>query len=84
MIYKYENSEILENINLIVHFPCPTVEVNMAYSRTPDRDFRCIYPCEITLSHIPAPALGKDKKTTAARRLHAGRTSIPDVIVMLK
>ena len=23
------------------------------YSGTPDRDFRCFYPCEIILSHIP-------------------------------
>ena len=30
-------------------------------SRTPDRDFRCFYPCEIFLSHTPIPALGKDK-----------------------
>ena len=22
-------------------------------SRTPDRDFRCLYPCDIILSHIP-------------------------------
>ena len=31
-------------------------------SRTPDRDFRCFYPCEIILSHTPVPALGKGKK----------------------
>ena len=37
------------------------------------------------LSHTPIPALGKDKKKrTAARRPHAGRTSIRDVIVMFK
>ena len=36
------------------------------------------------LSHIPIPARGEDKKRTAARRPHAGRTSIRDVIVMLK
>ena len=36
------------------------------------------------LSHIPVPASGKDRKRTAARRSHAGRTSIRDVIVMLK
>ena len=36
------------------------------------------------LSHTTVPALGKDKKRIAARRLHAGRTSIRDVIVMLK
>ena len=35
------------------------------------------------LSHIPIPARGKDKKGTAARHLHAGCTSIRDVIVML-
>ena len=27
-------------------------------SRTPDRDFRCFYPCEIFLSHTPIPAQG--------------------------
>ena len=53
-------------------------------SRTPDRDFRCFYPCEIFLSHTPIPALGKDIKRTAARRPHAGRMSIRDVIIMLK
>ena len=42
-------------------------------SGTPDQDFHCFYPFEI-------PALGKDKK----EQPHAGRTSIPDVIVMLK
>ena len=50
-----------------------------AISRTPDRDFRCFYPCEIFLSHKPIPALGKDKKN---KQPHSGRTSIRDVIVM--
>ena len=36
------------------------------------------------LSHKPVPARGKVKKRTAARRPHAGRTSIRDVIVMVK
>ena len=36
------------------------------------------------LSNIPVPASEKDEKCTAARRSHAGRTSIRDVIVMLK
>ena len=37
------------------------------------------------LSHIPVPAGGKDKKKrTAARRPHAGRRWIRDVIKMLK
>ena len=36
------------------------------------------------LSHTPVPVLGNDKKGIAARRPHAGRTSIRDVIVMLK
>ena len=35
-------------------------------------------------SHIPVPSREKDKKRTAARRSHTGRTSICDVIVMLK
>ena len=54
------------------------------YFRTPDQDFPCFYPCEIILSHTPVPALGKDKKWIAACHPHAGRTSICDVIVMLK
>ena len=36
------------------------------FSRTPDGDFRWVYPCEIILSHIPVPAPGKDKKWTVA------------------
>ena len=35
-------------------------------------------------AHTPVPARGKDKKRTAAHLPHAGRTSIRDVIVMLK
>ena len=35
-------------------------------------------------SNIPVPAHGKDKNQTAARRPHAGGTSIRDAIVMLK
>ena len=54
------------------------------YSRTPDQDFRCFYPYETILSHIPIPASGKDKNRTAVRQPHAGRMSICDVIVMLK
>ena len=33
-------------------------------SRTPDQDFSCFYRCEITLSHTPIPARGRDKKRT--------------------
>ena len=55
-----------------------------AFSRTPDRDFRCFNPCGVFLSHTPVPALGKDKNRTGARRPHAGCTWISDVIVMLK
>ena len=36
------------------------------------------------LSHIPVPALRKDKTQTAACWPQAGRTSIHDVVVMLK
>ena len=50
------------------------------HSCTPDRDFRCFYPCEIFLSHTPIPVLAKDKKQTATRWPHA----IRDVIVILK
>ena len=31
------------------------------FSRTPDQDFCGFYMCEINPSHIPVPALGKDK-----------------------
>ena len=44
-----------------------TKDVSESFSPIPDQDFRCFYPCEIFLSHIPLPALGKDKKLTAAR-----------------
>ena len=37
-------------------------KVENGYSHTPDRDFRCFYPCEITLSHKAVPVCGKDKK----------------------
>ena len=51
-------------------------------SRTPDRDFRWFYHVIYfyLLSHIPVPALGKDK----SEQPHAGRTSTRDVVVMLK
>ena len=52
------------------------------FPRTTDRDSRCFYPCEIILCHTPIPAHGKDKKRSAARRLHAANTSIR-VITML-
>ena len=38
----------------------------------------------ILLSHIPVPALGKDKKRTATRGPHTGRMSFRDVIAMIK
>ena len=40
--------------------------------------------CEKTLPHKPVPALGKEKKRTAARLPHAPRTSIQDVTVIIK
>ena len=43
-------------------------------SRSQDRDFRCVYPCEIFLSHTPVPARGKDKKTNS--RTLAARRSV--------
>ena len=52
-------------------------------SHIPDPDFRCVYPCGISLPDIPVPACGKEK-TTVARPPHLGRTSICDVVVMLK
>ena len=36
------------------------------------------------LSHIPVPARGKDRKQTATRQPHTGRTSNRDAIVMIK
>ena len=53
-------------------------------SCTTDQDFHCFNQCGIFLSHTPVPALGKDKNRTAARRPHAGCTTISDVIVILK
>ena len=47
------------------------------YSCTPERDFRCFYPCEIILSH-PYQPMGKIKN----EQPHAGCTSIRDVIEM--
>ena len=52
----------------------------MCISHTSDRDFRCFYPCEIFLSHIPAIARGKDKVLTVARWPHVDR----DVIIIVK
>ena len=34
-------------------------------------DFRCFYPCELILSHIPVPARGKDKKQRTASSMAA-------------
>ena len=36
------------------------------FSRTPNQDLRCLYTCEIFLSHTPVSAIGKDIKRTAA------------------
>ena len=52
---------------LLCVYPCLSV---FYFSRTPDRYFRCFYPCEIFISHKLIPALRKDKKRTAARWLH--------------
>ena len=41
------------------------------------------YP-DLVWENIPLPALGKDKKRTAARRQHASRTLIRDVVVVLR
>ena len=37
------------NIFKLTHF----IGDEIAFSRTPDLDFRCFYPCEIFLSYIP-------------------------------
>ena len=51
------------------------------FSRTPNQNFRCFYPCKKIL---PVPARGKNKKRIATHRPHADRTSIRVGIVMLK
>ena len=51
------------------------------YSRTPDRDFRCFYPCEIFLSISHTHT--SPRKRYRNEQPHAGRTSIRDAIVML-
>ena len=56
-----------------------TLWLNQEFSRTPDRNTNCFYPCEIILSHIPVPARGKDKN----EQPHVNRTSIRDVITSL-
>ena len=43
----------------------PTQKIDGIYtrvksSRTPDHDFRCFYPCEIFLSHIPTHTRSSD------------------------
>ena len=52
-----------ENIRLIARTPSKVLFITSCalssfFSRTPDRDFRCYYPCEIILLHIP---VRKDK-----------------------
>ena len=56
---------------------CHRPKTNLPYrllgnlSRTPDRDFRCFFPCEIIISHIYLyQSVGKIKKRTAARWPH--------------
>ena len=39
-----------------MRFPLPV----FSFTRTPDRDFRCFYPCERILSHLPIPTRLKD------------------------
>ena len=51
----------------VIHCLCEGVIDN---SRITDRDFQCVNPCEIFLSHTPIPALGKDKNRTVARWSH--------------
>ena len=61
------------DLNFRCFYPC-----EIFLSPTLDRDFRCFYPCEKFLSHIPVPALGKNKHH------HVCRTSFHDVIVNVK
>ena len=60
--------------NLQINQRKPIKVKQLAFSHTRS-GFPLFYACEIFLSHIPVPALWKDK---------ASRTSIRDVIVMLK
>ena len=66
--------------SVCIHFLITFSPQVTIFSRTPDQDFGCFYPCEIFLSHTPAPALGRDKN----KQSHAARTWIRDIIVMLK
>ena len=72
---------IMNTSGLLQEFTCLN-KGDTGHSRTPDRDFCCF--SHVRLSHIPVPVLWKDKERTAACRPQAGRTSISDVIVMLK
>ena len=49
------------------------------YSCTPDRDFRCFYPCEIIL--YPYQKVGKIKMNSSMLAAHQ---SVSVIIVMLK
>ena len=89
LIAHVKESEPNEISYVAVSHPClhclvltiRTIEPLFSHTRS---GFPLFYPCEIILSYIPVPARGKDEKRTAARRPHAGRMSIRDVIVMLK
>ena len=74
MIYNYSMAPNNRNI----HFGI----LDLLFSHT-SSGFQLFIPMW-DKTHIPVPAGGKDKIRTAARRPHAGRTSIRDVIVMLK
>ena len=72
------------NTNDVFYLSHPHTHNGYLYSCTPDRDFRCFYSCAIILSNTPVPAKRIDTKRIVASRRHAGRTSIRDVIVVLK
>ena len=51
-------------------FPRVGMGYEIEFSRKPDGDIFCFYPCEIILSHIPIPVPGIDKKRTDACGAH--------------
>ena len=64
-ISRYNNHTLLTKLNYLCDFIkafMRKIYVELFCSRRPDRDFFCLNPREIFLSHTPVPALGEDKK----------------------
>ena len=45
-------------------------------SHIPDPDFRCVYPCGISLPDIPVPACGKEKQQSHVLRTLVAHRSV--------